>query len=151
MNKGTLSAITGKTIKKTIYKSQNPDKEGFGIMNPFPEDHELVSLFESEPRVLDNEVPWYYNTLFFSLVRNNDHIECKIEPAYSTMSFRLMIENRLIYDLHFENIEGMEIEKCKDKEYLKIIFNDEDTVKTLLLETKPNINLISTNNNNFRK
>lgn len=120
-------------------------------MNPFPKDHELVSLFESEPRVLDNEVPWYYNSLFFSLVRNNDRIECIIEPAYSTISFRLMIENRLIYNLHFENIEGMEIEKSKEKEFLKIIFNDEDTVKILLLETKPNINLISTNDKNFRK
>lgn len=120
-------------------------------MKVFPEDHELVSLFESEPRVLDNEAPWYYNTLFFSLIRNNDHLECIIEPAYSRISFRLMIENRLIYDLHFDNIEGIELEKCKDKEFLKIIFNDEDSVKTLLLETKPNINLISTNNKNFRK
>jgi hypothetical protein len=34
-------------------------------VNPFPEDHELLSIFESEPEVLDADVPWFYNTLTF--------------------------------------------------------------------------------------
>jgi hypothetical protein len=47
-------------------------------------------------------------------------------------------------------VVGMEIEKSNTKEILKIILNDEDTIKTLLLETKPNIYLMSTTDKSFR-
>ncbi|MDQ0090339.1 hypothetical protein J2T12_003753 [Paenibacillus anaericanus] len=29
-------------------------------MNPFPEEYEFIDLFESEPKKLDEEVPFFY-------------------------------------------------------------------------------------------
>ncbi|WP_419892080.1 hypothetical protein [Paenibacillus xylanexedens] len=119
-------------------------------MNPFPKDYELVELFESEPKIFDEEVPWYYNNLFFSLKRNDVTLVCLLQPAHGTLSLHLKVNNSSIYDLSFENVVGMEIEKSNTKEILKIILNDEDTIKTLLLETKPNIYLMSTTDKSFR-
>lgn len=119
-------------------------------MNPFPKDYELVELFESEPKILDEEVPWYYNNLFFSLNRNDVTLVCLLQPAYGTISLHLKMNNRPIYDLSLENVAGMEIEKANGKEILKIILNDGNTIKTLLLETKPTIYLMSTTNKSFR-
>ncbi|MFX3649339.1 MAG: hypothetical protein ACE3K2_07950 [Paenibacillus sp.] len=119
-------------------------------MNPFPKDYELVELFESEPKIFDEEVPWYYNNLFFSLERNDVTLVCLLQPAYGTLSLHVKVNNSSIYDLSFENVVGMEIEKYNTKEILKIILNDEDTIKTLLLETKPNIYLMSTTDKSFR-
>ena len=43
-------------------------------MKPFPDKYELISLFETEPILTDNEVDWYYNQLHFVLSRGNDRI-----------------------------------------------------------------------------
>lgn len=61
-------------------------------MNPFPEDYELISIFESEPKLLDEDIPWFYNTLFFRLQRNDDILSCIFSPAYRSISIELSIK-----------------------------------------------------------
>lgn len=51
-------------------------------MTHFPEEWQLLSLFEVEPQVVDRGVPWFYNTLVFDTTRGEDRIRCEIEPAY---------------------------------------------------------------------
>ncbi|MEO3947894.1 hypothetical protein [Gorillibacterium sp. CAU 1737] len=120
-------------------------------MNPFPKEHELIGLFESEPRVLDEATPWFYNSLFFTLIRDQDRLECSLEPAHGVLSLTLKTGDRILYELTFENIIGMEIERGTGKEQATFLFSDEDTMKTLLLETRPAICLRTTNDNSFRK
>jgi hypothetical protein len=45
-------------------------------MHLFPEEWELLSLFESEPKVLDQGVPWQYNTLTFDTQRGDE--QCSV-------------------------------------------------------------------------
>ncbi len=82
-------------------------------MNPFPKDYELVELFESEPKIFDEEVLWYYNN--FSLKRNDVTLVCFLQPAYKTLSLYLKVNNSSIYDLSFENVVGMEMTDCNMK------------------------------------
>ena len=38
-------------------------------MDPFPEEWELLALFESEPTLPISDVPWFYNRLTFQTKR----------------------------------------------------------------------------------
>lgn len=55
------------------------------MMEPFPEEWELLSFFEAEPKIMDRGVPWYYNQLVFETTRGDDHIRCVIEPGYEIL------------------------------------------------------------------
>jgi hypothetical protein len=55
----------------------------------FPDDHELVGFFEAVPRVLDPELPWYYNILDFETERQGILVRCRIAPSYGDIQVRL--------------------------------------------------------------
>jgi hypothetical protein len=72
-------------------------------MNPFPQEWELLSLFECEPTIVDRGVPWEYNCLIFETSRGKDHIRCEIEPGYETIKLQWWQEKNdvLTLDLHW--------------------------------------------------
>jgi hypothetical protein len=55
----------------------------------FPDDHELVAFFEAEPSVLDPDLPWLYNTLYFETEREGIVVRCRIKPSYGDIRVRL--------------------------------------------------------------
>jgi hypothetical protein len=120
-------------------------------MNPFPEDYELISIFETEPKLLDDEIPWFYNTLIFKLQRNDDVLSFILSPAYRTISIGLTLSERKIYDLGFENVKGIHIEKNKEIEGLIIEMDDGSAFNTLFIQTKPSITIVTTHDKNYRK
>ncbi len=121
-------------------------------IKPFPQDYELITLFESEPIILSEEVPWYYNTLFFELSREEIDLNISIEPACNRLSIRTSNKKQgTIFELEFEPIIGLEIYKDSYSEGLIIIMDEDDPNVTLKLETKPYIRLIGTGDRNFRK
>lgn len=119
-------------------------------MNPFPEEYELISLFESEPQLMDEDIPWFYNTLAFKIQRESDILSCMISPAYRSFSIDLTINERKIYSLGFRDVEGLTIEKDKDVERLIVEMNNESTFVTLIIQIKPQIRILTTRDNNFR-
>lgn len=121
-------------------------------MNPFPEEYELVTLLESEPIKLDNEIPFYYNILFFKLTRNGITLNLCLEPASNRMNIRISNEIQgTLFELKFESILGIETYKDDHTEGLLVILDSEDPNVTLRLETNPYIKLQSTGDKNFRK
>jgi hypothetical protein len=120
-------------------------------MNPFPDDYELITIFESEPKLLDKEIPWFYNTLFFELQRNDDVLSCVLCPAYKTISIGLTVMGRIIYDLGFENVKGINIERNKRIEGIIVEMNDDSPFSTLFIQTKPSITIITRHDENYRK
>jgi hypothetical protein len=49
----------------------------------------LVGFFESEPEILDPDVPWIYNTLDFETERQGILVRCRIAPSYGDIVVRL--------------------------------------------------------------
>ena len=50
-------------------------------MLSFPDEYELIGLFESEPELFDGEdKPWAYNELKFTTVRGDDQVVVTIYP-----------------------------------------------------------------------
>jgi len=82
-----------------------------------PNETTLLSFFESEPKALDDAIPYYYNELKYEFVNiNNEKIIITIAPSYS--EFKLEIfkcdTNELLGILDLKNIETIDI--LSDKE-----------------------------------
>src|SRR4029434_642095 len=93
-------------------------------MNPFPEEWELLSLFESEPAVVDRQVPWAYNCLIFETTRGDDHIRCEIEPGYEIIRLTWWhgTHDMLFLDLHW--VRALRVVTSGGKDCLIAIFRD---------------------------
>ncbi len=110
-------------------------------MNPFPREDELLSIFESEPIVLDKELPFYYNHLIYQLRRNNGELYVEIEPGMHWSRMIWKQEGKTIIDLELENIKGLQIERRNENEYLHYLFREETEFKTLIVKTKPTFSM----------
>lgn len=109
-------------------------------MDPFPEDWQLLSFFECEPDVLDDGVPWSYNTLTFRTRRGADDVQVKIEPGYETFHLVWSREGNEFLDLHLRWICGIEIDTGDGNEILRAIFRD-DHVLPFVLRLKPTVHV----------
>ncbi|NQX65654.1 hypothetical protein HQN90_05885 [Paenibacillus alba] len=112
-------------------------------MEIFPEEHELINIFECEPQVTLEEldVPDYYKQWRFILKRETDVLEFDIEPSISYVYMRWHQENKVILELALEEVYGIEIKKQGNSEFILLLFQDE-RFKTLTLRTKPYISVV---------
>ncbi len=94
-------------------------------MNPFPEEWELLSLFEGEPEMTHPRIPWYCNTLTFETTRGENRIRCEIEPADEQIRLYWWQdrEERLSLDLHW--VRGLEVFTSSEGDYFVASLRDE--------------------------
>jgi len=109
-------------------------------MNPFPDDWELLALFESEPQISDRDVPWFYNCLTFETTRGTDHIRCKIEPGYEKFKLNWWQgrDERLTLELSW--VRALRVVTGGGKDYLVLSFRDPHLLD-LEFHLKPTIRL----------
>lgn len=110
-------------------------------MNPFPEEHELISLLESEPLIYDQQVPFFYNHLTYSLTRSNGTLHFEIEPGSQWARIIWKQEESIVVDIELESIQGLEIERRNGQEFMHFIFYEDQRLKKLILKTKPMFSL----------
>jgi hypothetical protein len=55
------------------------------MIDPFPQDWQLIGFFGCEPTLLDPGIPWVYNRVTFQTERNGELVVCEIEPASEIM------------------------------------------------------------------
>jgi hypothetical protein len=112
-------------------------------MDPFPEQWELISLFESEPTLLDPEVPWFYNRVAFVLQRDDERIECDIEPADHMLDFRWSIQDRTVVRLQLANVVGLVVRQTPESEGLTITTSGAE-LGSLYIQVSPEVGVIWT-------
>ena len=78
-------------------------------MRPFPEDYELLGFFEVEPKVLDPEIPWAYNELFFTSTAPNGVLETKMESGHEVIEFKWFQNGNLSLHLNLVGVSKIEI------------------------------------------
>ncbi len=108
------------------------------MMNPFPDEWELLSLFEAEPRLHDPDIPWVYNTLSFETARGSDRILCVIEPGYERLDFQWWHNQGRHLALKLHRVSGLRVVTGGGSEYLVATFRD-DNLSQLRLQLKPTI------------
>lgn len=72
----------------------------------------LLSLFECEPKLLDENVPFFYNDIIYEFSNyNNERFVVSICPSYSDIKIQVYIveNNELLSTLNFKNVDSIEI------------------------------------------
>ncbi|WP_284640776.1 hypothetical protein [Paenibacillus silviterrae] len=112
-------------------------------MDIFPEEHELIDIFECEPQLSLEEldIPDYYKQWRFVLRRQTDVLEFEVEPSISYVYLRWHQENKVLMELSLEEVHGMEIKKQENSEFVLLSFREE-CLKALTIRTKPYIAIV---------
>ena len=109
-------------------------------MNLFPEEWELLSLFECEPTISERDVPWFYNRLTFETKRGSDEIHCEIEPAYETVNITWWHGGKEKVKLELHWVGGLQVVTGGGIDYLIVKFRDRYSL-ALEFHLKPEIRL----------
>jgi hypothetical protein len=107
-------------------------------MQPFPAEHELLQLFECEPALTDERVPWAYNCLRFDTTRGVDRLVCELEPGYEELRLYWTRNGEEIIRLDLHRVVGLEVQLSSAAEALIASFRDQH-VLPLCLQLKPTI------------
>jgi hypothetical protein len=93
-------------------------------MNPFPEEWELLSLFEVEPALADRDVPWYYNHLTFDTSRGDDRIRCEIEAGYEVIRLKWWNQGQERLSLDLNRVRSLKVITGSGRDYFIASFQD---------------------------
>ncbi len=110
-------------------------------MKIFPEQYELISLFESEPVLIDTSAPWTYNRLEFTRTIGENRIECIIEPSDATLRIRWSQHGMLVIDLDLHKVHGLTVESVNGVDALIADFREGSGVSPLRVQLKPSIHV----------
>ena len=109
-------------------------------MTTLPAEHELLSVFEAEPELLDNGVPWAYNSVRFRMVRGQDQLTCEIEPASEQLRIAWHQAGAELLALDLSEVSALVVEAERGLESLVATFRN-NHVKPLRLQLRPRIHL----------
>ncbi len=110
-------------------------------MKPFPEQHELIGLFESEPTLTDAGIPWAYNLLRFTRTIGTSSIECVIEPGYEVLHFRWVQSGIEVVNLDLRSVSGLTIECGSGRETLVAHYREGLGVKPVRIQISPTVHI----------
>ncbi len=108
-------------------------------MDPFPEQHDLISIFETEPEVLDPDVPWFYNRLTFVTHRGSDKVTCVIEPASRILQIDWSRNGERMVTLDLNWVESLEVVTEQPVETLTARFDPNVPLESCVLQLKPSV------------
>lgn len=106
-----------------------------------PAEYELISLFESEPHLLDPELPWVYNTITFELTRGHDEVTVIIDPGMERVHIRWSRSGEEVLDVMAEGVARISAEEEPNRETLVLHFHEDLHRDDLRLRVKPEIHL----------
>lgn len=117
-------------------------------MTIFPEEIELLSLFECEPTLLDTtseELPFYYNEATYQFSNGEEDFIVTLLPSYGDVEIQVTqrVSNRLLALLDLKRVEKFEItaDKKDHSSVLLTVLND-DSQQMIEIDFKPNFKLI---------
>lgn len=106
-------------------------------MNPFPADHELISIFCSEPEILDKNVPWFYNEITFRGSQNDLAYTVIIDPAYGDLEIRIGHPNHPITHLSLTEVTGLRLHENSHEAVITASFPEDSGRGMLKLRLRP--------------
>jgi hypothetical protein len=105
----------------------------------FPADHELLAFFGADPKILDPNVPWFYNTLHFEVKREGIVVQCRLVPACGDIDVRLHVGGTELARLNLRSFEALRIYMTTEEEILVATFDREYAKETFSLMLKPRV------------
>jgi hypothetical protein len=106
-----------------------------------PDEISLMSLFECDPKMVDEGISFFYNESTYRFSNsNNEEFLVVICPSYGDIKVQVTIEdtNEIISIMEFGNVESIEI-LCDKKNESKIMITSEHSV--IKINFKPKFKL----------
>ena len=111
------------------------------MIEPFPEQHDLIALFECEPISTDEAVPWCYNLLTFETTRGDAQITCEIEPGNQALKFRWSSSSQQLVLLDVDGIAGIQVELNEKTEAMIVTFEN-NKLTPLRIQLRPHVSVL---------
>ncbi|MFC7371099.1 hypothetical protein ACFQPF_05370 [Fictibacillus iocasae] len=111
-------------------------------MPDFPNEIDLLSLFQCEPTLLEEakDYPFYYNEATYRFSNGEEDFIVHLSPSYGEVKIQVMKRdsNRLVSLLDLKRVEKMEITADK-KDHSSILLTviNEDTQQMIEMDFKP--------------
>ena len=104
-------------------------------MDPYPQDWELVSVFECAP---ETDGDYFYRR--FDSIRSADRIWCEIWPDELELKLKWWNKGELRIDLDLRWVDGLTVETLHGCDAINVTFRDR-TILPLRFQLKPFISL----------
>lgn len=109
----------------------------------FPEENDFLSLFESEPILLDittKDLPFYYNEATYRFSNGQEDFMVKLCPSYGEVKIQVLqsSSNRLLSLLDLKRVEKFEITAdSKERASVLLTIINEDSQQMIEIVFKP--------------
>jgi len=114
----------------------------------FPEENDLLSLFECESTLFDTTVkdfPFYYNKATYQFFNGEEDFIVTLSPSYGEVRIQVTqrVSNRLLSLLDLKRVEKFEITADKkDISSVLLTVLNEDSQQMIEIDFKPNFKLV---------
>ena len=109
-------------------------------MLSLPEKHELIGLFECEPKLLDpDDRPWIYNELTFNVVRGEDSLKVSIWSSFGELKIDWKKSGQQVLKMKVVDIDSLTVEMQAFDEFLCVTGSTSENKMMLKLRIKPSI------------
>lgn len=105
----------------------------------FPEEHELLWLFESEPVLAEPEEFWQFNTLNFTVENDSLKLTCSMSPYVGDMTITLEQEDQTLVHLNLFDVISTKVIHKDRQEYLEVVCDSSRQLRSLKLQIRPTL------------
>jgi hypothetical protein len=108
-------------------------------MIPLPDQHELISFFDTEPLLSFSNETWDYNHLTFVVVRGRERLVCEMQPAELVLRMTWHDGEKEMLNVNLESADGLKLDNFNGREQMRVTFSD--GVGQLILQLRPVIHV----------
>ncbi|MDW6005012.1 hypothetical protein [Vibrio mangrovi] len=102
------------------------------------EEYELLGFFEVEPKMLDYDTPWIYNSLVYEVTDKHRVLTVSIQPSYKDVKVILTEEGDKIFEFEGTGVRDIRVLNDNIPEILEIKVSEEQSI---FIKRKPHISI----------
>jgi hypothetical protein len=99
---------------------------------------EMLTFFEGQPTLRDQDVPWPYNEFLYKVSREDLSLSFALAPAYRSVNIILTQGEITLYEMSATGVEDVRYHSDKGREVIEVAICEKDK---LWLRVKPSISL----------
>ncbi|MEN9645153.1 MAG: hypothetical protein RL238_1822 [Actinomycetota bacterium] len=112
-------------------------------MSSFPELHDLIWLFESEPTIPEEYPGWPVTPATFETERGPWRVRCVVAPYDYTVTIRCLCEDQDAIEVNLlENVDEVRVDRTNGAETLVVTCRADSLLRPVRLQLKPKVHVV---------
>lgn len=117
------------------------------MMDPFPDEHELIGFFGVEPTLTDPDLPWIYNDVTFEVEVEDRPFKATVNGGYGELDIRWGASGKAAVSLTLREVQGLRVAREHGSEWLVADFRETAALSPLRLQIAPTFRMLWTAEN----